>query len=146
MAKKCPACNADNKDGALVCEYCGTRFPKETPDSAGASGEARFCSSCGKPLAPDAAFCPFCGAKRTGTAPAPIQDPAARQVPIPPRSPASQGLPDYMQPGYQQRVRAEREAERQAARKAVRQQAGFRERDRGRSAGGHDAKGPKAER
>ena len=108
MAKKCPACNADNKDGALVCEYCGTRLSTDKPRSAGPGGEKRFCTSCGKPLAPDAAFCPFCGAKRNGAAPAPIQDPAARQVPIPPRTPVSQGLPDYMQPGYQQRVRAER--------------------------------------
>ncbi len=118
MAKKCPACNADNKDGALVCEYCGTRLSTDKPRSAGSNGEKRFCSSCGKPLAPDAAFCPFCGAKRNDVAPAPIQDPAARQVPIPPRTPVSQGLPAYMQPGYLQQVRAAREAERQAARNA----------------------------
>ena len=122
MAKKCPACNADNKDGALVCEYCGTRLSSDKPKSAEASEEKRFCTSCGKPLSPEAAFCPFCGAKRNGaaqtSAPAPAPDPAARQVPIPPRTPASQGLPDYMQPGYQQRVRAEREAERQATQNA----------------------------
>ncbi|MCR5683380.1 MAG: zinc ribbon domain-containing protein, partial [Clostridiales bacterium] len=116
MAKKCPACNADNKDGALVCEYCGTRLSSDKPKSAEASEETRFCSSCGKPLAPDAAFCPFCGAKRNGSTPEQVS--AVRQVPIPPRTPVSQGLPDYMQPGYQQRVRAEREAERQAAKNA----------------------------
>ena len=124
MAKKCPACNADNGDGALVCEYCGTRLQKNKPESPGAGAEKRFCSACGKPLAADAAFCPFCGAKRNGAAPAP--DPAARQVPIPPRTPVSQGLPDYMQPGYQQRVRAEREAERQAARNAAKTKKGTR--------------------
>jgi hypothetical protein len=114
MAKKCPACNADNKDGALVCEYCGTRLSSDKPKSAATSEETRFCSSCGKPLAADAAFCPFCGAKRNDVASAPIQDPAARQVPIPPRTPVSQGLPDYMQPGYQQQVRAARQAQEAA--------------------------------
>lgn len=118
MAKKCPACSADNKDGALVCEYCGTRLSTDKPRSAGSNGEKRFCTSCGKPLAPDAAFCPFCGAKRNGVAPAPEQVPAARQIPATPRVPASQGLPGYMQPGYQQRIRAEREGERQAAQNA----------------------------
>ena len=49
MAKKCPACNADNKDGALVCEYCGTRLSTDKPRSAGSNGEKRFCTSCGKP-------------------------------------------------------------------------------------------------
>ena len=111
MAKKCPACNADNGDGALVCEYCGTRLSTDKPRSAGSNGEKRFCTSCGKPLAPDAAFCPFCGAKRNGAAPAP--DPAAR--PTPPRTPSTQGGPAYMQPGYQQRVRAERAAVQEAA-------------------------------
>ena len=120
MAKKCPACNADNKDAALVCEYCGTRLSTDKPRSAGSNGEKRFCTSCGKPLAPDAAFCPFCGAKRNGAAPAP--DPAPEQVPAarptPPRTPSTQGGPAYMQPGYQQQVRAAREAERQAAQNA----------------------------
>ncbi|MBQ3860250.1 MAG: zinc ribbon domain-containing protein [Clostridia bacterium] len=119
MAKKCPACNADNRDGALVCEYCGTRLSTDKPRSAESNGEKRFCTSCGKPLAPDAAFCPFCGAKRNDaaqtSAPAPEQVPAARQVPIPPRTPASQGAPVYMQPGYQQQVRAQRLAAQNAS-------------------------------
>ncbi|MBQ3860233.1 MAG: zinc ribbon domain-containing protein [Clostridia bacterium] len=119
MAKKCPACNADNRDGALVCEYCGTRLSSDKPKSVEASEEKRFCTSCGKPLSPDAAFCPFCGAKRNGaaqtSAPAPEQVPAARQVPIPPRASASQGAPAYMQPGYQQQVRAQRQAAQNAS-------------------------------
>ena len=108
MARFCKSCGARLKDGARFCESCGAKVIEEKPLRV-------FCSSCGKEMSPDAAFCPFCGAKRSGTAgPAPEQGPAARQIPTPPRSPASRGLPDYMQPGYQQRVRAERQAAQNA--------------------------------
>ena len=98
-------------DGGKFCESCGAKVIEEKTLKM-------FCSACGKPLEPDAAFCSFCGAKRNGAAPE--QDPAAGQIPATPCVPASQGLPDYMQPGYQQRIRAEREAERQAERQAAR--------------------------
>ncbi|MBR4895613.1 MAG: zinc ribbon domain-containing protein, partial [Clostridia bacterium] len=89
MAKKCPACNADNRDDARVCEYCGTKFPASDPGTVETPERKRFCTSCGKELPPDAAFCVFCGAK--------VNDPASqtrmpRQDPSPARqTPASQG-------------------------------------------------------
>lgn len=106
MARFCNSCGERLKDGARFCESCGAKV-------IGEKTLRIFCSSCGKEMSPDAAFCSSCGAKRNGTT-----TPAERQVPTTPRAPASQGLPDYMQPGYQQRVRAKREAERQAAQNA----------------------------
>ena len=95
MAKYCQFCGAQLKDGAKFCESCGAKVNIKP--------EKRFCPSCGKELLLDARYCPSCGARTDGKAPAPILTPAV------------QNLPDYMRPGYQQRVRAEREAERNAA-------------------------------
>ncbi len=118
MAKQCPACNADNAEGALVCEFCGTKFSADIPKSASSASEPvaemRFCFSCGKPLSPGAAFCTYCGARRYGTGSAPVsqipsepltthQERMAQSGTIP-----AQGVTSYMQPGYDQPVRDER--------------------------------------
>ena len=108
MAKRCPACNADNQDNARLCEYCGTKFPSSGPEPAQTPERARFCSSCGKELIPDAPFCRFCGAKVNGSA---TLAQTTRQNSAPARqTPSSQGLPAYMQHGYQEQVRAQRQA------------------------------------
>jgi len=44
----CPACGADNLDGAVKCVMCSRPLGLK-------------CPKCGKPLAPDARFCPSCG-------------------------------------------------------------------------------------
>jgi class 3 adenylate cyclase/tetratricopeptide (TPR) repeat protein len=44
----CPACGADNADGALFCAHCGTPL-------------RRKCTACGAVVALDAAFCTSCG-------------------------------------------------------------------------------------
>ena len=41
MAKKCPACNADNRDDARVCEYCGTVAQDTGSDGTFRSDKAR---------------------------------------------------------------------------------------------------------
>jgi class 3 adenylate cyclase len=51
----CPACQADNKEGARFCRQCGAPLGLTCP-SCGASHEAgqRFCDQCGSALADDA--------------------------------------------------------------------------------------------
>lgn len=103
MSKHCRECEAELRDGAKFCEACGAKVPEEKPVK-------RFCSFCGKELAPDAAFCRYCGAKTSGQPP--IH--STRPLSVPNRqgqnsyssqqTPRSQDLPDYMKPGYQQRV------------------------------------------
>ncbi|MBR5366928.1 MAG: zinc ribbon domain-containing protein [Clostridia bacterium] len=118
MTKYCKNCGAELKNGVKFCEECGAKVPEEKP-------ARRFCSSCGRELVPDASFCRFCGARvEAGSHPAvtPVQpvtiDPPNRGLPNPPparQTPAAQNKPDYMQPGYQQRVRAERQSAQEAA-------------------------------
>lgn len=104
MAKFCESCGAQLKDGAKFCESCGAKVDIKP--------EKRFCTSCEKEILPDARFCTSCGAGTDGkTAP-------------PPKAPA-QNLPDYMRPGYQQRIRAERQAERNAASTPKKGRGGF---------------------
>ena len=120
MAKYCRNCGAELRDGAKFCEACGSKVPEEKPAKF-------FCTSCGKELSSDALFCPFCGAKTGGkpsvTPPSPT--PSVRPAPIPDRTrqngaptrqtPVSRDLPDYMKPGYQQRVKEERQTAKPAS-------------------------------
>lgn len=120
MAKFCQNCGAQLPHDARFCESCGTKVPEARP-------EKRFCSSCGRELASDALFCPGCGARagdparetnpqnRNRTAPVrTAQANQARQTPSVPPTPRPPAVPDYMQPGYRQRVEAARRTEKPA--------------------------------
>lgn len=120
MAKFCRNCGTELPDGARFCEACGAKVPEEKPAKS-------FCTSCGKELSSDALFCPFCGAK-TGGKPSvapPSPTPSVRPSPLPNQTrqngaptrqtPASRDLPDYMKPGYQQRVKEERQVAKAAS-------------------------------
>ena len=93
---------------AKFCRSCGTAVPDEKPSVA-------ICSSCGRELTPDAAFCRFCGAKRGGASAQIPSDPAARtpayhSASVRDASGTVPHLPDYMRPGYRKQVEAARQA------------------------------------
>lgn len=119
MTKKCPNCNADLEEHALICEYCGTKFSSDVPKNAGAPERKRYCTSCGKELLPDASFCRFCGARRdAASAPAsaaPNRNAAPNRTDPPYRSAPPTGTPAPMQPGGDRRARAERGTAESAA-------------------------------
>jgi len=51
---KCPACNAENAQGAKFCTECGGKM----------AAEKVFCSNCGIEMPGTAKFCTECGTKR----------------------------------------------------------------------------------
>jgi len=51
---KCPACNAENAQGAKFCTECGGKI----------AVEKAFCSNCGAEIPGTAKFCTECGTKR----------------------------------------------------------------------------------
>ncbi|MBQ3815395.1 MAG: zinc-ribbon domain-containing protein, partial [Clostridia bacterium] len=109
MAKFCRNCGTELPDGARFCEACGTKVPEEKPEKS-------FCTSCGNELAPDAAFCPFCGAKKNARPVQPLRETPSNPPSVSERQvPAEKDVPDYMRRGYNQRIRAERDAVRNAA-------------------------------
>ncbi len=109
MARYCRSCGAELRDGAKFCEACGTKVPEEKPEKS-------FCTSCGKELAPDAAFCTFCGAKKNARPVQPLRETPSNPPSVSERQvPAEKDVPDYMRRGYNQRLRAERDAVRNAA-------------------------------
>ncbi|MDP9243390.1 MAG: zinc-ribbon domain-containing protein, partial [Actinomycetota bacterium] len=47
----CPACGAENAEGARFCSACGTALGRTCPScGAEVADDARFCPSCGNPL------------------------------------------------------------------------------------------------
>lgn len=59
---KCLHCQNDNIDAGAYCMYCGGRLDGISPAMPTSVTAAGFCTLCGTPRAPQAAFCEQCGA------------------------------------------------------------------------------------
>ena len=101
-SEKCPRCGTRIRPGMLFCNNCGCRLAEPAPrqDAPAMQAPARFCMSCGAPMAPDAIFCMSCGARfeakpaQAAPAPAAAQAPeAAQAAPKAPEAPAASAQP-----------------------------------------------------
>lgn len=101
-SEKCPRCGTRIRPGMLFCNNCGCRLAEPAPrqDAPAMQAPARFCMSCGAPMAPDAIFCMSCGARfeakpaQAAPAPAAAQAPeAAPAAPKAPEAPAASAQP-----------------------------------------------------
>jgi hypothetical protein len=96
-------CSRTQAERALAfCNNCGCRLAEPAPrqDAPAMQAPARFCMSCGVPMAPDAIFCMSCGARfeakpaQAAPAPAAAQAPeAAQAAPKAPEVPAAPAAP-----------------------------------------------------
>lgn len=93
-SEKCPRCGTRIRPGMLFCNNCGCKLAEPAPQQGAPAMQApaRFCMSCGAPMAPDAMFCMSCGArfeaKPAEAAPAASAAPAAPTAPAAPAAPA----------------------------------------------------------
>ena len=64
-SEKCPRCGTRLRPGMLFCNNCGCKLAEPAPQQGAPAMQApaRFCMSCGAPMAPDAMFCMSCGAR-----------------------------------------------------------------------------------
>ena len=66
MAKICPSCNTQNRDGARFCQFCGTSLVSASPVAPLA--QELVCPSCGTRNMPTARFCHQCAIPLAGAA------------------------------------------------------------------------------
>ena len=58
----CPGCHQSTAPGKF-CGHCGQSL---APPSGTDAGSKSFCTTCGNPIGPEAAFCGQCGTRRSG--------------------------------------------------------------------------------
>lgn len=97
-SEKCPRCGTRIRPGMLFCNNCGCKLAEPAPQQGAPAMQApaRFCMSCGAPMAPDAMFCMSCGARFEAkpAEAAPKTDPADPKVPTDPaQSPVENSAP-----------------------------------------------------
>jgi hypothetical protein len=93
---KCPICDYDNPEGTTACRECGSDLsaapppdtgtpepiPVAVPVAAPAAGGTAACPSCGAENPAEAKFCKTCGKPMAAAPPAPpIEEPAAEPPP-----------------------------------------------------------------
>lgn len=77
---KCSNCQAEIKDDAAFCPFCGARQQAaEPPKEEQPKKEQQFCPACGSPMKSGARFCPSCGHGMQGVA----HTPSGTEQPLP---------------------------------------------------------------
>ena len=61
MAKTCSICSTENRDEALFCRGCGTRFAAMPPPIAQPPNSGPGCAECGYINQPGVRYCAKCG-------------------------------------------------------------------------------------
>ena len=97
-SEKCPRCGTRLRPGMLFCNNCGCKLAEPAPQQGAPAMQApaRFCMSCGAPMAPDAMFCMSCGARFQAkpAEAAPKTEPASPKAPAAPaQSPVENSAP-----------------------------------------------------
>ena len=97
-SEKCPRCGTRLRPGMLFCNNCGCKLAEPAPQQGAPAMQApaRFCMSCGAPMAPDAVFCMSCGARFQAkpAEAAPKTEPASPKAPAAPaQSPVENSAP-----------------------------------------------------
>jgi hypothetical protein len=97
-SEKCPRCGTRLRPGMLFCNNCGCKLAEPAPQQGAPAMQApaRFCMSCGAPMAPDAMFCMSCGARFQAkpAEAAPKTEPASPKAPTAPeQSPVENSVP-----------------------------------------------------
>lgn len=97
-SEKCPRCGTRIRPGMLFCNNCGCKLAEPAPQQGAPAMQApaRFCMSCGAPMAPDAVFCMSCGARFQAkpAEAAPKTEPASPKAPAAPeQSPVENSVP-----------------------------------------------------